>query len=126
MTGAHLAAAVFGSFAGTLLFTSSIRWVWLAAEAWSQAARVAGGKPPFPRLALTIAAQSLFHSGPWLAVAAAFFAWHVRSEPWVPWFFAGALASLAFMGAVTANALVQMRRGRARRGPDAGAADPGR
>jgi len=121
MTVAHLAAALCGFFAGTLLFTSSIRWVGLAVEAWSQAARIAGGKPPLPRFALTLAAQSLFHSGPWLALAAAFFAWHVGSEPWAPWFFTGALASLAFMGAVTASALVQMKRARARRGPDAGA-----
>jgi hypothetical protein len=44
MTAAHLAAAVFGSFAGTLLFTIVDPLGVAAAEAWSQAARIAGGR----------------------------------------------------------------------------------
>jgi hypothetical protein len=103
-TGTFIALA--GFMTGILMFGFLVRWLVLGYEAWSKAS---------PGRALVLfACQSLFHSAPWLVVAAAIFAYHVHSEPWAQWLAWGFGAAVVVMTGVTAGALLQMAR---RKGP---------
>ena len=100
--------AIFGSviggyFAGNLLFIAVLRWIATIIEARNHVISVEGRAVP-GRVALLAFSQSLFQSGPWLVAAVAFFAYHVYSESWAPWFFGGFFAGIAILGIASAHA----------------------
>jgi phosphotransferase system glucose/maltose/N-acetylglucosamine-specific IIC component len=85
---ANAVPAFFGFYMGLLVWTSTIRWIY---SIWQVATeRSAAGQGKF----LPGASVLLLHSGPWLLIAAAAFAYYILSrphEPWWFWFFVGSL-----------------------------------
>jgi hypothetical protein len=105
--GAGAFIALIGFMTGLALFSFLVRWFALGYEAWAQLASASPESTPWGRLLTTVAAQSLFHSAPWLIVAVAIFAYHVHAEPWAEWFFWGFGIGITYM---TFVAIQIMRR----------------
>jgi cobalamin synthase len=85
----ELSAPVWGFFAGTFLFARVGRWI----EAMAVAAR---GPVDEASTKSKVAAAALLHSGPWLVVAMAYFAYYVLAHRHAPawvWFFVGVVAA---------------------------------
>jgi hypothetical protein len=104
-----LMVAAVGFLCGVMAFSALVRWIGLLFDAPNQVRATYGHSDS--RRALTLAlCQSLFHAGPWSVATVGFIAYHVRSEPWAPWLFAGFGASFLLMGAVTVRFMLQLRR----------------
>ena len=112
---AGMFVACAGFMAGMVLSSFLVRWLAVVAEAWPQVSGPRAERPSWGRVLLTVASRSLFHSGPWLVVAVAFFAYQVHSKPWAEWLFWGAGVSVFFMATVTirvAHRIFKRRRQR--------------
>ena len=102
----QLSAPMWGFFLGTLLFARVGRWI--------QSISTASGDPLDPASCRTraVAAATLLHSGPWLLVAMAYWAYQVLAQPHAPawdWFFSGVVAAIPVWAIVT---LHYYRRGK--------------
>ncbi len=95
MTFSLLLVALAGFFAGNIVL--AVLWHWIRAAL--DVHRTGDPGHRWRRVALT----SLFNAGPWMLVAAGIFVYYVRDESWAPWFFAGAIAWIAFMAFMVAT-----------------------
>jgi hypothetical protein len=101
METSGLMSAMIGFIAGHLLSALLISW----GRAVVEVRRVHESSHPGRMVVLT----SLFNAGPWALVAAAIFAYYEYSQPWAPWFFGGAFATLLLFGTL---AVVTIKRQR--------------
>ena len=97
---AGLVSVMFGFFVGGYLFSRVSLWlamcaqvVWIERRSW--------------QLAL---AMSLFHSGPWLLLVVAVFAYHVRAHSWATPFFVALVMTVVLMSVPVIRALPQLRK----------------
>jgi uncharacterized membrane protein len=107
---AILGVLIGGFFAGNLVFVAVLRWAYILVVAREQVAATDGRLAAPGKVALLAFCQSLFHSGPWVLVVFGFFAYHIYSESWAPWFFAGFCGSIFFLGILIIYSAMGIRK----------------
>ena len=107
--GATMVVVFAGFMVATLLFAALARWAALVHGAYKQSAALEPANP-MPRTLVLVLCQSLFHGAPWTILTMAFVAYHVRSEQWAPWLFAGFALGAAYMGMIVGVAVLRIRK----------------
>jgi hypothetical protein len=94
-----------GTFAGMLFFNAMVRWF---AAVWEVARppREDGSRPLSLGLAVSV---SLVSSGPWILVVVGFVAFHLREEPWFPWFIGGAVVGVGLLTLFVSSTLRRLK-----------------
>lgn len=96
-TAAIVGFLVAGFFVGNLAFASVARWIYVVWEIW----RAPRAPAEHAGVGWRLVAGTLFSSGPWILIALAFVAYHVHSEAWAIWLFAGIAGAIACFGLLT-------------------------
>ena len=106
-----------GLVTGLLIMSRTAHWISAIYQA------VASGRGSSTRTALGLTAVLLLHSGPWLLVAAAIFAYAILPSPhhaeWI-WFFSGVLAAPLVNAAILFRFLRLRRKRRSAAKPSEG------
>jgi hypothetical protein len=101
-----MVVASVGFMFSVMAVAALVRWMGLIYVAIS-GERNADGRIALKRGITLAVCQSLFHAGPWSVLVTLFVAYHIRTEPWAPWLFAGFVFGFVLMGGVSSRVILQ-------------------